>query len=472
MRHYARVRERIRSWNRKSTWRRIAAIGLLLLAGLSVQPWTWTFWTFFAERWPISLGLAAGTVATMLLAADGIASYRAKSRAENFDSDDEKWISWLLSNRGMAAVVVLLAALGALAMATMLTVASAAKPDGAGNRNQLRIEAIKYGLGSVAAAGGLAALLLAVRRQRLAEAAHRLDERTQDHAEKDAAHRRITDLFTKAVEQLGHGNAAVRLGALYALKRVADEDDREQQTVADVLCAYLRMPYSLPRSHKYSKDVVSALPELSSRLPVRPSEDEVDREARQELQVRLALQRILQGRLMWPSGDPRPAGYWEGIDLDLTGAVLIDFALHSSRFRTLRASGAVFVGMTYLNDLQLDGSAFIDDGIFFGDLIAQKVQIQQFALFTKAAFVKRLELRGTRLPGVTSFGEAVFGGTVRFDPTSPVATGAFERARVILPRNGEDTWPPGFRVEVDPQEQKRGKLVYEDAELATPDGDH
>ena len=39
--------------------------------------------------------------------------------------------------------------------------------------------------------------------------------------DRDATERRITELYTKAVEQLGSDKAPVRLGGLYALDRVS-----------------------------------------------------------------------------------------------------------------------------------------------------------------------------------------------------------------------------------------------------------
>jgi hypothetical protein len=76
---------------------------------------------------------------------------------------------------------------------------------------ELRIEAIKYGLGAIASGGVLAALLLAVRRQRLAEQALHHQQLAQAHTEMDATERRVTELYFRACEQLGSANASVRL---------------------------------------------------------------------------------------------------------------------------------------------------------------------------------------------------------------------------------------------------------------------
>ena len=60
----------------------------------------------------------------------------------------------------------------------------------------------------------------------------------------DATERHITELYTKAVEQLGSDKAPVRFGGLYALERLAQDNPAHRQTIVNVICAYLRMPFS------------------------------------------------------------------------------------------------------------------------------------------------------------------------------------------------------------------------------------
>lgn len=50
----------------------------------------------------------------------------------------------------------------------------------------------------------------------------------------------ITDRYTKAVEQLGSNEREVRLGAVYALERIAYDSDRDRPTIIDVLAAFVR----------------------------------------------------------------------------------------------------------------------------------------------------------------------------------------------------------------------------------------
>jgi hypothetical protein len=78
-------------------------------------------------------------------------------------------------------------------------------------------------------------LLLTARRQCYTELA-------LVHTDRDATERRITELYTKAADQLGSDQAPVRLAGLYALERLAHSTVEHRQTIVDVICAYLRMP--------------------------------------------------------------------------------------------------------------------------------------------------------------------------------------------------------------------------------------
>jgi len=51
----------------------------------------------------------------------------------------------------------------------------------------------------------------------------------------------ITDLFTKAIEQLGNEKSLeVRLGGIYALERIARGSPKDHWTIMEVLCSYVR----------------------------------------------------------------------------------------------------------------------------------------------------------------------------------------------------------------------------------------
>ena len=50
----------------------------------------------------------------------------------------------------------------------------------------------------------------------------------------------LTDRFTKAIDQLGKENLAVRLGGIYALERIARDSESDHGAVMEVLTAFVR----------------------------------------------------------------------------------------------------------------------------------------------------------------------------------------------------------------------------------------
>ncbi|MGK2871392.1 MAG: pentapeptide repeat-containing protein [Alphaproteobacteria bacterium] len=75
---------------------------------------------------------------------------------------------------------------------------------------------------------------------------------TQMQMTQTAIDGQVTERFTRAVEQLGHEKRAVRLGAIYALERIAKDSDRDRDTIVETLAAYIRemAPYWSPHDKK------------------------------------------------------------------------------------------------------------------------------------------------------------------------------------------------------------------------------
>lgn len=263
-------------------------------------------------------------------------------------------------------------------------------------RNQL--EAIKTAGTIVVGTGGAAALLLAARRQRTAEIALKQKDRDQADVARayqlqvqiahdtrnDAIERRITELYTKAVEQLGSDQAPVRLGGLYALERLAQGNESQRQTIVNVFCAYLRMPVDLPGDRADNA-------EYRNRV--------------EEREVRLAAQAILDDHLRGTGAFP--VNRWDKIDLDLTGATLIDFSLRSCRVRNARFAAAVFHG-----DTSFAGTSF--DGV---------------AEFGAAEFKGNIRFNNAEFGADVSFGAAVFAANADFESVKFYRTAAFQGAR-------------------------------------------
>ncbi|HSV64347.1 MAG TPA: pentapeptide repeat-containing protein [Mycobacteriales bacterium] len=243
---------------------------------------------------------------------------------------------------------------------------------------QARADSIRTGLAAAAGTGAALALLLAVRRQRSTEIA--LDLQVDDLVQKeqiasvsahDATERRITDLYAKAVEQLGSDKALARLGGLHALERLAHDNVTHRQTIVDVLCAYLRMPYT-PNTRRISRSVPDLLStEVSPDASDSPAQNSDGRDfgrCEQEHQVRQTAQRIL-ARHLQPfrdtKGQPSNPKFWPAIDVDLTGACLVDFAMNQCEVHTITCNNTTFAGETLFRAFVRD-LAFVQAATFVG----------------------------------------------------------------------------------------------------------
>ena len=185
---------------------------------------------------------------------------------------------------------------------------------------------------SVAGAGALVALVVAYRRQRVAEATSAHD-RT----------RVLNERFTAIATQLGHDHAAVRLAGAHAMAGLADDWEENRQTCIDVLCAYLRLPYEPDPGEESA---------VAERLAFGASRE-----------VRQTVIRVITAHLR-----PNAAISWEGLNLDFTGVIFDggDFsgaqfsggqaAFSGARFSRgeVSFSGAGFSGAT----VDFSGAAF------------------------------------------------------------------------------------------------------------------
>ena len=138
---------------------------------------------------------------------------------------------------------------------------------------------------TVAGAGALVALIVAYRRQKIAEA--------------DSVHDRtrvFNERFTAIAAQLGDAQPAVRLAGVHAMAGLADDWKQNRQTCVDVLCAYLRLPYD---------------PDPGDDA------DPAERTAyRANREVRHTVIRLIGAHLR-----PGAAVSWQGLNFDFTGVV-------------------------------------------------------------------------------------------------------------------------------------------------------
>ncbi|GGO61825.1 pentapeptide repeat-containing protein [Nonomuraea cavernae] len=310
-----------------------------------------------------------------------------------------------------------------------------------------RIEAARTTLAAAAGVGAAVTLMLAVRRQRHQELA-------TVHTTHDATERRVTELYTKAVEQLGNEQAPVRLGGLYALERLAQDTPALRQTIVDVICSYLRMPYTPPPDQ-----TPAAGPVVPRAAIAGVSAPGAGRDPHEERQVRLTAQRILAAHLRynpppprrwsttllfvrrflrldlrynpppprrwwpprfivllilaaylrydqppprrwWPPrrAAPQPS-HWTDIRLDLTGAALVDFDLSHCHIGDARFDQAIFTGNARFAEATFAGNAWFAGATFNGG-----------AEFEAATFTGDVVFNKTTFTGLTRFVRVTFTG--------------------------------------------------------------
>ncbi|MGW6445165.1 pentapeptide repeat-containing protein [Lentzea sp. NPDC055074] len=307
--------------------------------------------------------------------------------------------------------------------------------------DKARLEAIKTAGTIVVGTGGAAALWLAARRQQTSEIALRQKDKDQTHQERvaahtesvaattqahqervalqsehDAAERRVTDLYTKAVEQLGSEKAPVRLGGMYALERLAQNVPGQRQTIVNVLCAYLRMPYLPPTEDDSTADEPETPTASSDGVKgttaetTRPITGEENRHRQQERQVRLTAQRILATHLRRFNGHSRSADtFWTEIDLDLTGATLLEFDFRDCQIRTASFAAARFNGTAVFSSAGFSGTAEFSGAEFSDVALFDRARFSEDARFVGARFL------GAGFTGAGWFNEARFIGAARFN---------------------------------------------------------
>ncbi|WIX88202.1 pentapeptide repeat-containing protein [Amycolatopsis sp. DG1A-15b] len=337
-----------------------------------------------------------------------------------------------LSPQAMLVIAVLITALTAGAVVVLWWLATAGL-----NGAELvtaRLDALKIGLSVGAGSGGVVALYLAWRRQRSTEADLDNRERALFHqqevaastmahqdrvaraTEHDAAERRLTELYLKAVEQLGSVQAAVRHGGLYALERVAQDNPSQRQTVVDVICAYLRNPYTPPpevggpRRSGVRRPLLRSTHVRPAAMPVpSPESSPAWHNRLQEREVRLAAQRVLRRHLQPGDDLQQPQRtFWTDIDLDLTGATLIDFTFSNCHVGTASFNGATFVGSAGFGETIFAGGAWFDRAIFSGDAWFDGVTFVGGAGFTNGTFARHAKFTGTTFANDAWFGWATF----------------------------------------------------------------
>ena len=285
------------------------------------------------------------------------------------------------------------------------------------------LDVIKTTLTVLAFVGALLAGLYAYRKQRLAEG---------DATRADA--QQFADRYTKALDQLGSEQAAIRLGGVYAMARLADDWKAQRQTCIDVLCAYLRMPYQPVGTPEH-----------------RPGEDEVRKTLVRGIAVHL---REGSTNISWSSKDLDFTGaYLENAPFDeakFSGTVRFDGVTFSdaARFERATFSGVTwFSGATFLSDARFGWATFAShaafnhaqfsdeakfyDATFRGHAAFDQATFREGANFGGATFTGAAGFARVTFQGRTSFRGVRFMGPAGFDESTFLGGASFERCVVV-----------------------------------------
>ncbi|GAA1962037.1 pentapeptide repeat-containing protein [Amycolatopsis minnesotensis] len=279
----------------------------------------------------------------------------------------------------------------------------------------------KLGAGVLA----ILAAVLGARRVELGEREHlrqlAADEHHRSHAEavlrrqldadsaarEDAVARQITELSSKASEQLGSTDAFVRIGGLTDLERLGQSHENLRQTVVDRICAYLRAPYGRTNSSEESKDQA--------------------RERKLEKDVRRTAQSILIKHLR----NELPQDYWPDLTVDLAGSLLIDFDFTHASVAIISFTNTTFEGVANFTNARF-GFADFTSSTFLDDAVFKQVKIRSDCSFGFASFHKSAHFDAAQFKEGADFSGASFGidndNTVETEATDPFASVSMTRA--------------------------------------------
>jgi membrane protein implicated in regulation of membrane protease activity len=214
---------------------------------------------------------------------------------------------WSIRRHIVAVVVIGLSVFVLAAVLLWLALGLPATPS-----PDTRLNIIKIALSVVAGVGGVVALVVAYRRQRIGEVAE-ARERVKV----------LNERFATACSQIGHDKPTVRLAGIYAMASLADEWLEQRQVCIDVLCAYLRIPYEPALDSQWQHD--------------------------EESEVRLSITSVISAHLR-----PGAPVSWQGHEFNLVRAVL-----RSAEFAGIQMTGGRF----FLSLVRFPGGWISFDGM-------------------------------------------------------------------------------------------------------------
>ena len=244
--------------------------------------------------------------------------------------------------------------------------------------------------------------------------------------EKHNAERR--ERYAAAVEQLGNASAPVRLGGVYTLVSLVDEWLREEnieyneriaegQVIINILCAYIRSPFTLAAHYD---ELIQDAPTAEGLYKNREQEFYIDKAGLEsEKKVRLSIIKEIRHRLQ--GSKENAPGAWSDFEYDFSGSIFfypVDFT-HSYYAKPVNFSGSVYWGeadfrgstywgsagfarSTYRGEAYFSGSTYLSEAVFRGSVY------RCAATFNDSVYQYWVDLRGSTYQGAADFGGSIY----------------------------------------------------------------
>ena len=234
--------------------------------------------------------------------------------------------------------------------------------------------------------------------------------------------------YTKAVEQLGNVSAPVRLGGVYTLVSLVDEWLREEnieyneriaegQVIINILCAYIRSPFTLAAHYD---ELIQDAPTAEGLYKNREQEFYIDKAGLEsEKKVRLSIIQEIRHRLQ--GSKENTPGAWSDFEYDFSGSTFfypVDFT-HSYYAKPVNFSGSAYWGeadfrgstyrgsagfarSTYRGGAYFSGSTYLSEAVFRGSVY------RCATTFNDSVYHYWVDLRGSTYQGAADFGGSIY----------------------------------------------------------------
>lgn len=272
--------------------------------------------------------------------------------------------------------------------------------------NMTWLEPVKVALTIAAGIGAAVALVVAYRKQHLAE------------------RQELAGAYAAAAAQLGHGSPTVRLAGAYSLATLADSWPEQRQRCVDVLCAHLRLPWN-PVSdpdHPLASKTIEISSDTTKTVYAYPGDHG-------EVELRKTILRIIGAHLLPDDKRPTAVPSWAALSLDFTASTLPDIDWTGC----IIPSRNVFNATTFSGDATFFGSTFSGDAMFFGSTFNGHADFRHTtfsgsAIFHRATFSGRISFQNAIFSELGAFNEAEFGGQTWFDHATFHKSAVFDKA--------------------------------------------